>query len=538
MQGGNNSALLGAVKAACRALAAVAVTGVTPEAWRLAKINDNDLRVKRIFWRALHDLVLLVLTKFSLPQPKEQLTHLYVQLLGNSVNDENVTSMVQYHLRLWKYPLTDFFYSSFEDCSSRDLALALGWLMSKEQIFKRYSDIAFFQSTPPELQSFPYDITELVPAHSQKQAEIVNGCAQVESLLSFSGDDKVKVRTDQMRYSLGKLEFELRDLLLTSDRYIAATHKLQLLQHYKQPNILTPYELHLIRSWRRAHHSQASNSRHPSTNQQPHLFQSHTEALLAYNQAFDSRVKLAEQEKVFWKWLSSLVDEKETDEILRREDNEPRLKLDVTVENIHESFTTNKLKCSNQFESPEQSKIFSQLSSKWQQMREAVSPATYNQLKQRFQPIANELSNHVPSLQPHPSSPSGATLIHGLNYFNVTESKYSGYSGIVPKNLEESRRDTGTHYQQHQQPNNTNTVLDNRISVVYSKKDSHSSQNTRTPHLSSQPTSAAIEAQRLLHLVNSFQQHLLLMHQKNSSLLMNLVQPKLDSQNLQLVVFK
>lgn len=93
--------------------------------------------------------------------------------------------------------------------------------MAKEQIFKRYCDVAFFQSVPPELPSFPYpfhceksegvlkktnkqrqvkkidftryDITEIAPTHSQKQAEISEGFAHVENVLSFSGDDPVYI---------------------------------------------------------------------------------------------------------------------------------------------------------------------------------------------------------------------------------------------------------------------------------------------------------------------------------------------------------
>lgn len=177
----------------------------------------------------------------------------------------------------------------------------------------------------------------------------------------------------------------------------------------------------------------------------------------------------------------------------------------------------------------------------------------YNQLKQRFQPIANTISGQIPSLQPHPPLPDGTTLIHALNHFNNgvekvfftnntsanffvlvnTETKHSSYpDNICSNSLEESTRDTRN--QQGLSLNTPpNTGLDNAVSVVYHKKDPHPPRGQ-----SSQPSSAAIESQRLLHLVNSFQQHLLLMHQKNSSLLLNLVQPKLDSQNLQIVVFK
>lgn len=40
-----SSSLQAAVKAGCRALAGLGVAGLTPEAFRLAKLNDPDARV-------------------------------------------------------------------------------------------------------------------------------------------------------------------------------------------------------------------------------------------------------------------------------------------------------------------------------------------------------------------------------------------------------------------------------------------------------------------------------------------------------------
>ncbi|KAH3764532.1 hypothetical protein Pelo_3638 [Pelomyxa schiedti] len=129
---------------------------------RIAKFDTNVPKAVHKLWRALHDLIILVLSDFApTPQEMARLWFSHPELSQISSFDEetpeqdsestsntlqlkeqaklSVVRMVQYHLAQWNCPYSETFsHAYFNTTSARLLLLALVWVIKFGKVFDNY----------------------------------------------------------------------------------------------------------------------------------------------------------------------------------------------------------------------------------------------------------------------------------------------------------------------------------------------------------------------------------------------------------------
>jgi len=190
----------------------------------------------------------------------------------------------------------------------------------------------------------------------------------------------------QFRQRLNKIHITLRSLLSSHNKYTTSLHNLQILQQFRSPNILTPYELYLIRN--------------------PSVLHQHLQALKQENSMDLQRDLIQTHQEFFWKWMKSVADAKENDEVLLRGDHESRNQQKKS----RKSFSLN-ISNSNQLlpeledlhaqlldEISTQQQDFTKLSQCWSRLRGVISQDDYQNLKTSLQPLADEICTSFPTL--------------------------------------------------------------------------------------------------------------------------------------------
>ncbi|GAQ88395.1 hypothetical protein KFL_004240070 [Klebsormidium nitens] len=305
------------VEYVCNLLTSLGAPPVTPETLRQAKFNAPAAAGK--LWPVLHSLVLLQLTGFPQGDISDRLSELWANL-DLEGQHEKIAAFVEYYLRLWGCSSQATPHAeSFEKTQSRDLLIALGWLIAHTDVFSRGLQIRtarLRKSLPPDvplpLPSYPGDTTDCPRSKNAARhayAQVSAHVARVkEAGTGLEGGAKADALVNEALTLYGRLRSELGSL--ASFDACQAKRKQELIHTQLEiraktveaaaaagvncppaPPLYGLYELQLLRK--------------------RSVLEAHEKALSVDEAIHTAAAESARHEALFWQWMESVVDERE-----------------------------------------------------------------------------------------------------------------------------------------------------------------------------------------------------------------------------------
>ncbi len=257
------------INALCKIILHNGGTKITPEQFRLAKFDKNE--VAGVMWNLLFETICFV--KFNSLRTTDDF---------NGDQNHDMILWTKHELLKRGYYIKSF-YDLPEDTSlgSREILLAFGWLVSKSKLPHQFLDNcnnAFEECLPIGWESLvgPYP-------NSKKSEEISN---------NFLHKTEEGIEIDQLSWMVGNLKLTCKGLFTAEEQLVSLVGKL----HFATQGADTPkghlsaLEVFLLR--------------HPKE------LARFIEKTQQYNTYLDNLLKFIEMQDVFWKWLESVYEVK------------------------------------------------------------------------------------------------------------------------------------------------------------------------------------------------------------------------------------
>eukprot|EP01112_Ceratiomyxa_fruticulosa_P021866 TRINITY_DN7850_c0_g1_i1.p1 TRINITY_DN7850_c0_g1~~TRINITY_DN7850_c0_g1_i1.p1 ORF type:complete len:526 (-),score=112.52 TRINITY_DN7850_c0_g1_i1:295-1872(-) len=514
----------------CKVLIYVGVHSLTPEAFRLAKQNNTSSTLSSRLWRALHDLIILQLIQFKTkndePNEAKQKKFAMDELWEHIVDEKlsHITGLVQYYLTFWGYPNSARISEmSFESCETRELLLAFGWLMAKVNVFQQYLDKYTENNTLHAnlpLPPFPFDSSHLFQRSVKEELEKTDKL--YHEMITITAEDvhsTSELRVNQIKTIFGKIIATQKSLSALETRYANIVHDVQIDQLKTDRTPLTPYEIFLMKN--------------------PTVLQQQIERLSSFNKIMEMREMCKTHQDIFWAWMESVLSEEE-----KSEENNSNQNSNNNNDTFQQPSPTlfKQLQESVSSEIIKQEKDFGVINRDWLKLKDSFSAQEYEKVKTVLQPIADQVSQKVSSIDEMYKQ----TLSEFVSGVLITES-----DSLLDENLPLSI------LQKIQQSNDTKTQT-NEAEVDFAIYPKYTPETKPTKKIikfspyfpaSQQPT----VQENTPAVVTSEKQDIKNLHniitQSNNSqadwksdetnkILIDVIQPMLDARQLQLMQFK
>ncbi|KAL2612673.1 hypothetical protein R1flu_024365 [Riccia fluitans] len=306
----------------CSLLSPLGISHLSPQ--HLLSAAANDPSASASMWSALHQLICFQLASPSSSKPiANVLLYSLQEADGDHASPDAVTTFVKFYLSLWGFPNNScIFYLSYNTEESQNLLLALAWLISRCDIFKRAFSSRINKLLPRGFRVSPSDVSmnsEAVERARNARAKSEN---HIEKLVGASDvlpdiGLRARGRSQQTLALYGRVRMSLMALHSFLSARAKLVHKLnRMLRDLKVKDQaghpFSQFDLHLC--------------------EHREILEKHFEDLegVTHN---GKEMELCEQhEKTFWQWMVSVVLSRDSRRFINQERGTRLEKLKVLSE--------------------------------------------------------------------------------------------------------------------------------------------------------------------------------------------------------------
>lgn len=304
-QSGGRVSVKESIKYICELITSLGVTGITPEALRLAKFNK--LESPRCLLLALHDIA--TLSSAANPQPQVW-------------EDEEILGFVKFNLALWGYPPHSPLFT--RHCSSRQFLLALGWMISHcdliaKGLTRRLQPLLAARNGAPLPDDYPLDMGSSCEAMVRARDAESGARNYVQRMIAATDRVhneavKTEMRVDQALMLYGQVRHSPNSLrvILSSNRvegfgFCQVRASQNAIAALRESKVKKLHDLEVAQL--------AAGVRHPHSPYELHLLQhpkkldSHCEAIAAATAIEEETEACRKHEALLWKWMESVAHE-------------------------------------------------------------------------------------------------------------------------------------------------------------------------------------------------------------------------------------
>ncbi|EFJ27904.1 hypothetical protein SELMODRAFT_411928 [Selaginella moellendorffii] len=291
----------------CSLLESLGVAGVTPDLLRQAKSNAPCAAIK--LWRPLHDVVCLHLCCFPCQEDHRELEGFQEIWRSSGVfsddHGDGIVGFVKFYVALWGYlPSSRFFGLPIDTRESRELLLALGWLLSHCDVFLRgiearsreISSAIASSSIAAPFPPLPRDVATLAGSRAR---EVELGVEELVSKVLHSAAQRDREAREgfladhllMLHGRIGVILKSIHSLQASRFRRIHELNQLQLeaIRQKIQHRLYTQFELHLL--------------------QDPEAARDLQRVLEAERQLRSELASFQKHEENFWNWMADENDD-------------------------------------------------------------------------------------------------------------------------------------------------------------------------------------------------------------------------------------
>ncbi|BBN17286.1 hypothetical protein MPTK1_7g13360 [Marchantia polymorpha subsp. ruderalis] len=287
----------------CSLVRPLGLHDLCPQSFLLAAANHPSASAS--IWSSLHQLICLQLafpsssiSSSSSSSTLEPVENVLASRGGDDILPEDVVTFVKFYLSVWGYSHSSpIFYLSYETEESQSLLLALAWLISRCDIFKRALQHRLGKRSPPPFPATAPDVSKTSTAAERGRQARARSQNYVDKLVAAS-DKLVEVglraraRSQQCLLLFGRVRMSMMTIHALVSTKATRMHKLNQIQldlNIKNQNGLSHSQFDLLLL------------------EDKEALESHFRALEAMRHVGQQMEQCEKHEIIFWQWMVAVL---------------------------------------------------------------------------------------------------------------------------------------------------------------------------------------------------------------------------------------